>query len=284
MLGLARSSAWWASGLVAVGMYVLGGRRPRAGLTVLAYRMSPRHPWRHVTPERFSDQLRSIGMTKGVSIVGLSQVERWRSHPPDSGSYVLLTFDDGLQRHLHAAAELSRYALSGAFFIPSGPLPSGAPANEEERLDPDGIRLLVRLGMYVQPRGHEHHSLGRLTPEALAGELDHSLSYCAHFAHPFSFAYPGAYPGSHPGGSKAHGDVTDEVTQALCDRGIRLAFTTEIGRNTFRWIHDEPLRLKRVPMAQHDRRIFAQAKAAGYSGPLPPLRRLALRIGRALGL
>jgi len=270
-LGLVRSSAWWASDLVAACMYVLRARRPRPGLTVLAYCMSPRPPWQNVSPGRFSEQLKAIGMTKGVSIVGLSEVERWRSGLPERGSYVLLTFDDGLHCQLYAAAELSRYALSAAFFVPSGPLPSDA----WEPLDDDGIRLLVRLGMDVQPHGREHRSLGRLRPQALASDLDHSLGHCARFARPYAFAYPC--------GDTARGDVTPRVAEALCDRGIRLAFTTDIGSNSFALVRDRPLHLKRIPMAQHDRRIFAQAKAAGYSGPLPAIRRLAFRIGRARG-
>lgn len=82
------------------------------------------HPGIHpVTPESFLEQIRLI--RDHHPIISPAQFEAWIAGNAIAQSSVLLTFDDGLRDHLHAATELEKLGLRGAFFICSRPALEG---------------------------------------------------------------------------------------------------------------------------------------------------------------
>jgi hypothetical protein len=253
-MGMGRQLLGIASDAFAAVAYVLNSRRPRRGLVVLSYG--------EVSPRTFNAQLKAIGLTRGVKIVGLDEVDRWLDRPPTRGSAVMFSFDDGLHGQLHAASELNRYGLSGTFFVP-------ATRFDDDQLGEDGVRLLVRLAQDVQPHLCADRPLAALTPDELCEEISRCLDFCSRFAKPRAVAIPDATTSS---------DVPDGVARAIGERGIRLGFTNEQGWNGFHRLKNQPMRLRRIAITGRDRGIVAQAKAAGYAGPLAFIERQLVRI------
>jgi peptidoglycan/xylan/chitin deacetylase (PgdA/CDA1 family) len=72
---------------------------------------------------------------------------------PGSSHDVAMTFDDGTDDHLRAAAELRRRGLSGVFFIPTGQVGTAG------HLDAAQVRELVATGHVVGSHAVDHHPL-----------------------------------------------------------------------------------------------------------------------------
>ena len=258
-MGMGRKLLGIVSDAFAAVAYVLNSRRPRRGLVVLSYG--------EVSPRTFTAQLKAIGLTRGVRIVGLGEVDHWLDHPPARGSAVMFSFDDGLHGQLHAASELYKYGLSGTFFVP-------ATRFGDDQLSEEGVRLLVRLAQDVQPHLCVDRPLASLTPDELCEELSRCIDFCSRFAKPHAVAFPDA---------TTSGDVPDGVARAIGERGIRIGFTNEQGWNGFRWLKSHPMRLRRIAITGRDRGIVAQAKAAGYAGPFAFIERQLVRISSLRG-
>lgn len=75
------------------------------------------HP---VTPEVYLEQIENLSSRH--PIITPEQFDSWLIGRTPAPSSVLLTFDDGLRDHLHAANELEQLGLRGAFFVCSRPL------------------------------------------------------------------------------------------------------------------------------------------------------------------
>ncbi len=113
-----------------------------------------------VSVSRFGRQLDLIA-DAGLPVVDPSQLGR----EPLSG--VLLTFDDGHDSALrHAAPELQRRGLRGAFFVTTGFI--GARRGFCTWRD---LRDLVGAGMTVGGHGHTHRFLDDLPDEQAAAEI-----------------------------------------------------------------------------------------------------------------
>ncbi len=296
----AKRSLFLLSDFMAVLAFLANGKHPKEGLTILSYhrlaRGIPRYPSHNpynVEPDLFAEHVAALAELHEVKIVSLKKIAEWgRNGPfPAKGSYLLLTFDDGWRHWLDAAGLLADRGISAAFFVSTrylgwNHLPfSGFDRWCQQRSDADpawytplglqDCRRLIALGMSVQSHGHSHRSLGQLSPAAMEEEVRLSLGVIRSLGEePFAFSYP--Y------GSSFLGDVSDTLQRCLRHEGVMIALSTDAGSNSLPEAQRRLLRLRRIPINDYDTRLFFQAKASGYCGPLPALKWLLHSVKRGL--
>ena len=279
--------------------YLARGRRPRPGLTVLCYhrvaeaipRFPPFNPY-NVHPSTLARQVAALRTLPGVTLVTTRDVASWITNgPPDSGSYLLVTFDDCWEHSIPAARQLSDAKVPATFFIATGFI--GAPVFEfssfdrwyaaQPNADPRvytpiteaGCQALLDLGMEVQPHGDRHLSLGTVSPTEMKDDIDRSIRFVqARLGRDvIAFCYPF--------GSRHSGDYTPEVIDVLRRSPAVMAFSTDAGINPLSDLESRRYSLRRIPVNSYDRGILYAAKASGYSGALPILKAILHRVSRS---
>src|SRR2546422_2883585 len=179
-------------------LFLLSGKKPKAGLTILCYHRIadglPRNPLLNsfnVSPAQFERQLAALESLPGISVVSVRQVAEWlETGPIPAGSFLLFTFDDGYKNAIVAAVQLAAKGLNGVFFVVTGyvgeevldfnvydvwckNLPGSNPIWYRP-MDLEDCRRLLALGMEIQPHSHTHRPLGWLKPEEMEQEIQAS--------------------------------------------------------------------------------------------------------------
>lgn len=292
----------WLVDLTAVVQFLLGGKRPKPGLTILCYHRIaaglPTHPaWSafNVSPAHFRRQLHALQVLRGTTVVSVRQVAEWlQTARMPEGSFLLFTFDDGYQNTLAAAQQLGEKGWPAVFFVVTDYV--GRPILDFNAYDvwcrslPDAqpewyrpmtledCRTVLASGMDVQPHGHTHRPLGWLDSEEMEQDIQASKTFIEHTLGRPCVAF------SYPFGSPFLSHFTPATEHALERAGFRFAVSTEAGRNDLSSLPQQAFRLQRIPVNDHDRGLFFQAKAAGYCGILPTakslLHKLVLRHSR----
>ena len=127
------------------------------------------------------------------------------------GRHLLLTFDDGGQSALHAAAELSRRGWVGHFFVVTGRMGTRGFLSAPE------VRELHDMGHVIGSHSHTHPDIFReQTPQRMLAEWRVSSEILADLLGiPIVTA---AVPGGH---------ISSAVTKSASDAGFRFLFTCE---------------------------------------------------------
>ena len=289
--------AFWLADLTAVLEFLLHRKQPRSGLTVLCYHRiaenlpvtAPFDPF-NVTPATFSWQMASLRSLHDVTVVSAKWLADWiRKGGIPTGSYLMFTFDDGYHNSLEAAVRLHREGWPGIFFVTTGYI--GKPVFDFNPFDVwckaqhlsdstwyapltlADCRKLLDLQMEVQPHGHLHRPLGRLQTKETHEEIQESKNVIQIMLGCEAIAF------SYPYGSSRANHFNRSVEECLSNMGFRFAVSTDAGRNELTSIETKAFRLRRVPVHEHDKGLFFQAKAAGYAGALPVLKALAYTVG-----
>jgi peptidoglycan/xylan/chitin deacetylase (PgdA/CDA1 family) len=291
-----KDGVFWLSALAGVVMFLLRGRKPKPGLAILCYhRMAenlptgaPFDPY-NVTPKRFSRQLDALQSMPGIKVVSVAEVAGWTGMgKAPEGSYLLVTFDDGYQNTLAAAHQLHARAMKGVFFLTTGYL--GRPVFECNLYDQwcrqlpsadprwyrpltwEDCQTLLALGMDLQPHGHWHRLLGRLERADMKEEIVASMALTEGVLGCKSIAY------AYVGGSSYLNHFNPRVEGFLSQIGFQFALSTDAGSNRLSELQANAYHLRRIPIHEHDRGLFFQAKVAGYCGPLPAMKAVAHRL------
>lgn len=271
--------------------FLLHGRRPKEGLTILCYHRlakglpdnSPFNAY-NVDPDDFSRQLEDLGRMNEISLISARELAGWMdAGPPASGAYLMITFDDGWHHGLAAATQLATKGWRATFYVPTAHLGSkffsfsaydtwcsaqpGADPRCYTPLTVEDCVELRKLGMEVQPHGHSHRSLGNLPTTEMEAEVRDSVAFVRQRLGTEVLGY------CYPFGSSDFQDFTDKVIGVLRSSGIRFALSTDAGCNRLTDLRENAHRLKRVPVNDYDRGLFFQAKASGYCGILPFLKK-----------
>jgi peptidoglycan/xylan/chitin deacetylase (PgdA/CDA1 family) len=270
--------------------YLAAGRRPRQGLTVLCYHrvadaipsFPPYNPY-NVSPANFAEQVESLRAMRGVKLVGVAEVATWlRNGAPQSGSYLLLTFDDCWDHTVAVGQRLAKAGVPGTFFIPTGYVGSAvfdfssfdrwyvAQPNADARvykpITEGGCQELIALGMDVQPHGERHLHLGTVPAAEMETDIARSIDFVQDRLGRRVVAF------CYPFGSRHLNDYTAEVIEALTHTPAMMAFSTDAGVNRLDDIHATRYALRRIPVNGYDRGLLFEAKASGYTGALPALK------------
>lgn len=283
---------FWLVDLTAVIHFLLDGKRPKSGLTILCYHRVaeglPNHPAFspfNVSPTQFRRQLQALQVLGGTTVVSGRQVAEWlQTARMPEGSFLLFTFDDGYQNALAAAEQLAAKGIPAVFFVVTDYV--GRPVLDFNAYDvwcrslPDAnpewyrpmtvedCRKALASGMDVQPHGHTHRPLGWLDDEEMEREIQASKAFIEQALGQSCVSF------SYPVGSPFLNHFTPATEHALERAGFRFAVSTEAGRNDLYSLSQRAFRLQRIPVNDYDRGLFFQAKAAGYCGILPTAKSL----------
>lgn len=292
-----KSAALWFTGMTAVVEFLAHGKKPKNGLTVLCYHRiaegipedAPCDPF-NVSPGAFEKQLAALRSIRGLKIVSAKTVTGLLTDSAvSSGSYLLITFDDGYQNNLDAAKLLHQHNYPAVIFVVTGYI--GKPVFDFNTFDvwcrdlPDAKPIwyqplsmaecqeLLKLGIEIQLHGHSHRPLGSLHDDDLSEEIRNSKTTVENLGsgHAIALAYP--Y------GSSRAGHFNQEVEACLKANGIQFALSTDAGINRLPELKSHAYRLRRIPIHEHDQGLLFQAKAAGYCGILPLMKAAAYRMG-----
>jgi len=287
---------FWLSALAGVLMFLLRGKKPKAGLAILCYHRiaedlptgSPFDPY-NVSPKQFARQLDDLQSLPSVKVVSLGEVADWvRTGRTPQGSHLLITFDDGYQNTLAAAYQLRARGLRGVFFLSTGyidrptfecnlydqwcqQLPESNP-HWYRPLSWDDCRTMIGLGMDLQPHGHWHRLVGQLDRKDMEEEILLSKQAIENALRCEVKAY------AYVGGSAYLNHYNARVEEFLSQTGFCFALSTDAGTNPPDWIQSNAYHLRRIPVHEHDEGLFFKAKIAGYCGPLPALKSIVHRL------
>lgn len=292
-----KSAALWFTGMTAAVEFLVHGKKPKPGLTILCYHRIaedipkdvPCDPF-NVSPSTFEKQLAALRSIPGLNVVSAKTVAGLvKGSTAFAGSYLLITFDDGYQNNLCAAKMLHQENYSAAIFVVTGYI--GKPVFDFNTFDlwcqglPDAKPIwykplsitdcqeLLKLGMEIQLHGHSHRAFGSLHGDDLNEEIRDSKATIK------SLDGGDAIALAYPYGSSRAGHFNQEVEACLKANGIQFALSTDAGMNALPELKSQAYRLRRIPIHEHDRGLFFQAKAAGYCGILPFVKAAAYRMG-----
>jgi peptidoglycan/xylan/chitin deacetylase (PgdA/CDA1 family) len=298
-LGL-KSALFWLSALAGAIQFLLAGRKPREGLTILCYHRiadglphaAPFNPY-NVRPHVFGGQVDACLKIGNTKVVSASEVRKWvYAGQMPAGAYVMFTFDDGRQNVMAAASKLQESGLPGVVFVATGFLDepvfsadpydrwaSGLPNPNPSWCRPltrDECRALVQMGMEVQPHTHTHRNMGKLRGVELQDEIGRSKAIVQEIGQDphIGFAYPGG---------STRTAVSAEAEAALRESGTAFCVSTDAGHNPPALLERRRFQLKRLPVHDCDKGILFQAKAAGYGGLLPILKDLSYLVSPLRG-
>ncbi len=297
ILSRLKSVALWLAGMTAVVEFLLHGKKPKPGLTILCYHRIaegvPVHtsydPF-NVSPCTFKKQMLALRSVRGVKVVSAKTVAGLlKDSTVSPGSYVLVTFDDGYQNVLCAAKMLHQENCSGVIFVVTDYIGKpvfdfntydvwcqGLPDSEPIWYKPLSLadcRELLKLGMEIQLHGHSHRPLGSLDDDDLHEEISNGKTTIEKLGAGDAIAL------AYPYGSSRAGHFNQHVEAYLKTMGIQFAVSTDAGTNRLLDLKSHAYRLLRIPIHEHDRGLLFQAKAAGYCGILPIVKAAAYRMG-----
>ena len=292
-----KETALWLTGMTAVVEFLVHGKKPKPGLTILCYhRMAkdlppdaPCDPF-NVSPGTFEQQLAALRSVRGLKVVSAKTVTGLlKDSIVSTGSYLLITFDDGYQNNLCAAKILHQVNYSAVIFVVTDYI--GKPVFDFNTYDvwcqglPDAqpgwykplsmaeCQELLKLGMEVQLHGHSHRPLGSLHGDDLNEEIANSKAMIERLGAGDAIAL------AYPYGSSRAGHFNQQVEECLRAKGIQFAVSTDAGTNPLPQLKSQAYRLRRIPVHEHDQGLLFQAKAAGYCGILPLIKAAAFRMG-----
>jgi peptidoglycan/xylan/chitin deacetylase (PgdA/CDA1 family) len=289
--------AFWLADSTAALEFLLHGKKPRPGLTILCYhriadglpRNASLDPF-NVSPAIFAGQMSALRSLRSVKLVSAKTVAGWmngRSIP--QGSYLMVTFDDGYQNVLSAAEMLHKEKWPGVFFVTTGYIEkpifdfnpydrwcrglSGSDPSWYRPLCFTDCQKLLELGMEIQLHGHLHRPLGILGADELHEEIHNCKTTLegALGCEAIAIAYP-------YGNSRAN-HFNARVESCLQAMSIQFAVSTDAGTNDLADLKNHAYRLRRIPVHEHDRGLLFKAKAAGYCGIMPFAKAVAYRMG-----
>ena len=196
-----------------------------------------RHPELHVSPARFSAQLRWL-REHGYVGIAPRQCAAWllRGEPLPERA-VLLTFDDAYANLAdHALPELVRHGFSAGVYVCTRMLGARAPWDDQPLMSADVVATWSRQGIEFGAHSRTHPHLTTLSDAQLVAETKGSVrDLSSLLGHPVeSFAYP-------------YGDHDDRVASAV-GRACSISFTVREGLATRA---TDPLRIPRT-MVQPD--------------------------------
>ena len=155
-----------------------------AGIPVLAW---------HRFADRPTEEPGSLteSFARFEEMLGFLEREGFRSVFPeqartDGGRQVVLTFDDGPEESLRAAAMLERHGFRGIFFV----IPARTRDDAGDYLTPDEVRGLARAGHRVAAHGYEHRSMASSQEEVAATVARSRRELGETTASPLDFAFP----------------------------------------------------------------------------------------------
>ncbi len=292
-----KSVALWLTGMTAVVEFLVHGKKAKLGLTILCYHRiaedipegAPCDPF-NVSPGTFEKQLSALQSIRGLKVISAKTVAGFlEGSTVSSGSYLLITFDDGYQNNLRAAKILHEKNLPAVIFIVTGYVGKpvfdfntwdvwcqGLPnANPTWYRPVTGMECqdLLKLGMELQLHGHTHRPLGSLDSDDLDEEIKSSKAAIEKLGAGDATAL------AYPYGSSRAGHFNQQVEACLKKNGIRFGVATDAGTNPLPELESLAYRLRRIPIHEHDRGLLFQAKAAGYCGILPLVKAAAYRLG-----
>ncbi|OLC64130.1 MAG: hypothetical protein AUH69_12835 [Actinobacteria bacterium 13_1_40CM_4_65_12] len=278
---------FWLVDFTAVIHFLLNGRKPKPGLTILCYHRvaeglpsnPPFNPF-NVTPGHLERQLAALQALRGTTVVSARHVAEWlRTNRIPEGSFLLLTFDDGYQNALVAAEQLAAKGWTGVFFVVTSYV--GKPIldfNDYDRwcqnlphsksiwyrpVELKDCHRLIALGMEVQPHSHTHRPLGWLESEEMEQEIQASRAFIEKTLGQLAVAF------SYPVGSPYLNHFTPATERAMAKAGFQFAVSTEAGVNDLHSLPHQAFRMRRIPVNDYNDGLFFLAKAAGYCGILP---------------
>jgi peptidoglycan/xylan/chitin deacetylase (PgdA/CDA1 family) len=292
-----KAAALWLTDVTAVVEFLVHGKKPKPGLTILCYHRTaedipkdaPCDPF-NVSPGTFGKQMAAVRAIQGLKVVSAKMVAGLLQDSKDfAGSYLLITFDDGYQNNLCAAEILHQQNYSSVIFVVTDYIGKpvfdfntfdvwcrGLPNAQPSWYKPLSVaecQELLRLGMEVQLHGHTHRPLGSLPNADLDVEIKNSKAMIQ------SLGAGDALALAYPYGSSRAGHFNQQVEDCLRAQGIQFAVSTDAGTNPLPELKSQAYRLRRIPVHEHDRGLLFQAKAAGYCGILPLIKAAAFRMG-----
>ena len=292
-----KSIALWLTGMTAVVEFLVHGKKPKPGLTILCYHRTaegiPVHTSYdsfNVSPRTFKKQMLALRSIRGVKVVSAKTVAGLlKDSTVSPENYVLITFDDGYQNVLDAAKVLHQENYSAVIFVVTDYIGKpvfdfntydvwcqGLPNSEPNWYKPLSLadcQELLRLGIEIQLHGHSHRPLGSLQDDDLKEEITNSKATIERLGAGDAIAL------AYPYGSSRAGHFNEHVEAYLKTKGIQFAVSTDAGTNPLRDLKNHAYRLLRIPIHEHDRGLLFQAKAAGYCGILPLVKAAAYRTG-----
>lgn len=181
----------------------------QAGIPVLAWHRfadrPPEEPGSLTEPFARFEEMLSFLEREGFRSVFPEQAR------PDGGRQVVLTFDDGPEESLRAAAMLERHGFRGIFFV----IPARTRDDADGYLTPEEVRGLARAGHRVAAHGYEHRSMASSEEEVAAVVARSRRELGERIATPLDFAFP-------------FGHYTPEVARAV-GRSFRYLHTVNPG-------------------------------------------------------
>src|ERR1019366_1817675 len=193
-----KSIALWLTGMTAVVEFLVHGKKPKPGLTILCYHRTaegiPVHTSYdsfNVSPRTFKKQMLALRSIRGVKVVSAKTVAGLlKDSTVSPENYVLITFDDGYQNVLDAAKVLHQENYSAVIFVVTDYIGKpvfdfntydvwcqGLPNSEPNWYKPLSLadcQELLRLGIEIQLHGHSHRPLGSLQDDDLKEEITNS--------------------------------------------------------------------------------------------------------------
>lgn len=181
---------------------------------------------------------------------------------------VLITFDDGYRSVFTCAYPiLRRWGFPATVFLitdhigqpgvfPADQKYAGLPPSVQDELVPLTWEQVREMSDLITPASHtvSHPHLARLARPDMDTELTKSRAVIA--------ALPAGSPDvfAYPHGIRHHGDYSDETRAALIAAGYRVAFNSEIGRNS---PHTDPYAQRRIEPKGTDPRLLFLCKLTG---------------------
>ena len=193
---------------------------------------------------------------------------RQRREPPPRT--VVITFDDGYASvYRHGFPLLKRYGFPATIFLAAQYAGNGSHfwwdepvASQHPDLGED-VRLLswgeieeMQASGLITFGSHSmtHPHLGQLPRTAIEFELEHSKKVLEeNLKRPVTFF-------AYPFGMKSYGDINEETTELLVEKGYILACTSEMGRNG---LDENIYLLKRMGIGREDSLDLFRAKLMG---------------------
>ena len=207
---------------------------------------------------------------------------------------LILSFDDCWEHTVDASKFLSHHGIFGIFFVPMNHIGrdhySFSSYDKDvfekygkcnENLKPisfESINKIINLGMLVQPHGYNHISLGNASIKKMKEDIDKSI-----IATKKKFDLDTSFF-CYPYGSGILGDYNDNVINHLKTRGVKYAFTTDMGFNNIDNIHKNNLSLKRIPALELKSNIAINSYNSGSVFILKIFKEISQKIRKFLSI